>query len=121
MVTSAVSCVTNPFDTSAEIFSAVAWGTGFWPTTAAGAISQRPTHGAWSTRTSVPSSFGSDSSNACEPARVAGDGIADTDRQRGRDGVAFFHHIEVVIEGRHLVDLGHRHLHLISESHEVRR
>ena len=34
--------------------------------------------------------------------------------------VALLHHVEVVIERRHLVDLGHRHLHLSREGDEMR-
>ena len=59
----------RPAFTSATTFSAVACGTGFCPTTATGAVSQRPTHGACSTRTPVPSSAGS--SRAARASRRA--------------------------------------------------
>ena len=36
---------------------------------------------------------------------LAGQRFADTDRQPGRGRLAFFHHIEVVVERRDLVDL----------------
>src|SRR6185436_15893866 len=55
--------------TSAATFYAVARGTGFCPTTATGAVSQRPTQGACSTRTSFPSTPGSVSSSERDPAR----------------------------------------------------
>ena len=51
---------------------------------------------------------------------VAGNRIADAHGDRRRSGVALLHHVEVVIEGRHLVDLGHRHLHLGRERDEMR-
>ena len=51
--------------------------------------------------------------------QLAGDRIADAHGDRRRRGVAFLHHVEVVIEGRHLVDLGHRHLHLGRERDEM--
>jgi hypothetical protein len=46
----------------------VACGTGFWPTTAAGACSQRPTQGAASTRTSRTEQAGSFCQQRCAPA-----------------------------------------------------
>ena len=53
------------------------------------------------------------------PGEVAGNRVADAHGDRGRRGVAFLDHVEVVVEGRHLVDLGHRHLHLVGERHQV--
>ena len=38
-----------------------------------------------------------------------------------RRGIAFLHHVEVVIEGGHFVHLGHRHLHFGGERDEMRR
>ena len=102
-------------------WSAVACGIGFWPTTATGAVSQRPTHGACSTRTSVPRSAGSCRRAAsCDPA--SSQAIESQTRTviAGGAGLAFLHHVEVVIEGRHLVDLGHRHLHLGRQRDEMR-
>ena len=61
-------CFTALAWTSAVTFSVVACGTGFCPTTATGAVSQRPTHGACRTRTSVPSEAGSAASSSREPA-----------------------------------------------------
>ena len=49
-------------------FPTVAFPTGFCPTTTQGATSQRPTHGAGSTRTSRPRTPGSFSSRASAPA-----------------------------------------------------
>ena len=69
----------------------------------------------------VPSSAGSFSSRSCEPA--SSQAIESQTRTviGGRRRLAFFHHVEVVIEGRHFVDLGHRHLHLGRERDEMRR
>ena len=47
--------------------------------------------------------------------------VAHADGDRRRRGVAFLHDVEVVIERRHLVHLGHRHLQLGGERDEVRR
>ena len=51
---------------------------------------------------------------------LAGDRVADADRDRRRRSLAFFDHVEVVIEGRHFVDLGHRHLHFGGERDQMR-
>ena len=52
---------------------------------------------------------------------VARDGVADAHGDRGRRRLAFLHHVEVVIEGGHFIDFGHRQLHLGRESDQVRR
>ena len=54
--------------TVAMMVSQLAFGTGFCPTTAAGACSQRPTQGAAITRTSRPSRAGSLASRSLAPA-----------------------------------------------------
>ena len=41
---------------------------GFWPTTATGAVSHRPTHGTGWTRTPAPSFACSSANNGCAPA-----------------------------------------------------
>jgi hypothetical protein len=51
---------------------------------------------------------------------VAGNRIANAHGDGWWRGVAFLDHIEVVIEGSHFVDLGHRHLHLSRERDEMR-
>ena len=61
-------CSSSPFLTSAATLAASAQGSGCRPTVAAGACSQRPMHGAGSTRTPGPSSAGSFSSSARAPA-----------------------------------------------------
>ena len=61
-------CVTSPASTAADTSSAVACGIGCWPTTATGAVSQRPTHGACITRTPAPSRLCSVASSSREPA-----------------------------------------------------
>ncbi len=55
------------FSTASFTEESVAFKTGFWPTTATGADSQRPTHGAWSTRTSFPRLVESFSIKSSEP------------------------------------------------------
>ena len=54
--------------TAACTASAVADGIALWCTTATGACSQRPTHGAGITRTPVPSSAGRRRNRSCAPA-----------------------------------------------------
>ena len=55
------------------------------------------------------------------PGQVAGDRVTDPhgDRRRGR--LALLHHVEVVVESRDLVNLGHRHLQLSRQRNQVRR
>ena len=53
--------------------------------------------------------------------KLAGDRIADANRDRRRRRIAFLHHVEVVIERRHFVHLGHCHLHFGGERDEMRR
>jgi len=54
---------------------------------------------------------------AGHPARER---LADADRQRARRRLALLHHVEVVIEGRDLVDLGERESYLLRERREMR-
>ena len=115
------ACVTRArLHERAPTFSAVACGTGFWPTTATGAVSQRPTHGACSTRTPSPSSAGSVFSSSCDPA--SSQAIESQTRTviAGRRRLALLDDVEVVIEGGHFVDLGHRHLQLGRERDQMR-
>ena len=86
-----------------------------------GAVSQRPTHGACSTRTPVPSRAGSFVEQLVRAGEIAGDRIADAHGDRRRRGLALFDHVEVVVEGRDFVDLGHRQLHLGRERDQMRR
>ena len=116
----ALGCFTAFACTSAEIFSTVACGSGFWPTTAAGAVSQRPMQGACRTRTSRPRTPGSSSRSPTRSGDLAGDRVAHAHRDRRRRGFPLLHHVEMVIEGRDLVDLGQRELHLRGERGEVR-
>jgi len=53
--------------------------------------------------------------------QLARNRVADAHGYRRRWSVAFFHDVEVVIERGHFVDLGHRHLHLGGERHQMRR
>ena len=71
--------------------------TGRWPTTAAGACSQRPTHGAATTRTSRPSIPGS---RAQHPARLPSrrPGPSQTRTVSARAVLPFADDVEVVIE-----------------------
>ena len=83
----------------------VAQGTGFWPTTAAGACSQRPMQGAAITRTSRPSRAGSFCSSCCAPASSQErPSHTRTVSACGRL-LAFLDDVEVVVEGRDLVHL----------------
>jgi hypothetical protein len=68
MLTSVAEWVTSPDRTRDATRSTVARGTGFCPTTATGAVSQRPTHGVRSTRTSFPRMAGNLSSSSSDPA-----------------------------------------------------
>ena len=93
---------------------------GFWPTTATGAVSQRPTQGACSTRTPVPSSAGSFASNSCDPARSQAIESHTRTVIAGGGGLALLDHVEVMIERGDLVHLRHRHLHLIRQRDQMR-
>ena len=48
-------------------------------------------------------------------SQFARQGIAHTDRQRGRRGFVFFDHIEMGVEGRDLIDLGHGQFHFFGQ------
>ena len=43
----------------------------------------------------------------------AGQRVANAHRDRGRRRLAFLHHVEMRVEGRDLIDLGERELHLL--------
>jgi hypothetical protein len=60
--------VVLPASTAAFTFSNVAFGIGFWCTTATGASSQRPTQGACFTRTLRPRRLGNSRSSFSAPA-----------------------------------------------------
>ena len=53
-------------------------------------------------------------------AHGAGERVAHPHRHRRRRGLAFLHHVEMRVEGRDLVDLGERKLHLGGERGEMR-
>jgi len=55
------------------------------------------------------------------PRELARDRIADAHRDRWWGSVAFFHDIEMMVEGRHFVHFGHRHLHFGGERNQMRR
>ena len=102
-----------------DAFAAGAARTGFWPTTAAGACSQRPMQGAAMTRTPGPRSSGRRASRSCAPA-ISHDRLSQTRTvSAARRGLAFLDDVEVVIEARDLVDLGLRQAHLLRERGEV--
>ena len=86
--------------TAATTLSQLARAIGFWPTTAAGACSQRPMHGA---------------------GDLARQAVADANGQRRRRGLAFLDDVEVVIEAGDFVDLGLRQAHLLCQGGEMRR
>ena len=101
--------------------SAVACGTGFWPTTATGAVlaaaDARRARARARPRRAAPAASRAAS---CAPA-ISHDIESHTRTVIARRrGLAFLHHVEVVIEGRDLVDLGHRQLHLVGERDQMR-
>src|SRR5205823_3062196 len=51
---------------------------------------------------------------------LAGDGVAYAHRHRWRRRLAFLNHFEVVVERRHLVNLGERKAHLLRERGKMR-
>ena len=77
-------CFTALARTSAATFSAFACGTGFWPTTATGAVSHRPTQGACTTRTSGPRRPGNVANSSSRAGHLARDRVADAHGDRGR-------------------------------------
>ena len=91
-----------------------------WPTAQTGARSQAPMQGARTTRTSVPSLSGSSCEQLLGARHRAGQRIAHAHGDRRRRRLAFLHHVEMRVEGRDLVDLGQRHLHLGGERGEMR-
>src|SRR5499427_8730272 len=50
----------------------------------------------------------------------AGERVAHAHGERGRRRLVFLHHVEMGVEGRDLVDLGERELHLSRERGEMR-
>ena len=79
-----------------------------WPTAQTGARSQAPMQGARTTRTSGPSVCRQDRcSRRSAPRHRAGQRIADPHGDRRRRRLALLHHVEMRVEGRDLVDLGH--------------
>ena len=53
------------------------------------------------------------------PGQFAGKGIAHADGDLGRRRLVFLHYVEMMVEGRHLEDLGHGKLHLLRERREM--
>ena len=68
---------------------------------------------------SLPRMPGSFSSSACEPARSHAIESQTRTVIAGGSRLAVLDHVEVVIEGRDLVDLGHRHLQFRSQRDEM--
>ena len=104
--------------TAATTASALARGTGNWCTTATGACSQRPTHGAAITSMSASSKAG----RRCSRSRAPASSQLRPSQTRtvsGRRVLALGPDLEVVVEGRDLVDLGHRHVGLDRERDEM--
>src|SRR5450830_663368 len=107
--------------TLAVTSSTVALGTGFWPTTAAGACSQRPMQGAAMTRTSWPRIDGSFASRSLAPA-LSQEGPSQTRTVNPAGGVAaFLDDVEVVVEGSDFVHFRLRQLHLGGQGRQVAR
>ena len=76
--------------------------------------------GARTTRTSRPSVAGQVAQQMLGARHRAGERVADPHRDRRRRRLAFLHHVEMGVEGRDLVDLGERELHLLRERGEMR-
>ena len=76
--------------------------------------------GARTTRTSLPSFAGQLAQQLLRARHRAGERVAHAHRDRRRRRLAFLHHVEMRVEGRDLVDLGERHLHLGGERREMR-
>ena len=102
-------CFTALAWTSAATFSAFACGTGFWPTTATGAVSHRPTQGAWQdANIRAEQTQATPASSSREPA-ISHAMESQTRTVIAGGAAAVLHHVEVVIERGHFVDFGHRH------------
>ena len=109
-----------PAATAAVTASGVACAIGLRPTTATGACSQRPTHGAGITRTLAPRPLRNASISRGAPAS-SHDSDSQTRTVSGGGGVsAFLHHVEVVIERRDFVDFGRGQPHFARERDEMR-
>ena len=105
----------------ARPLAAVARSTGLRPTTAAGACSQRPMHGAPITRTPGPSVAASSARQRVgrpPSGRTASRKSRTVQRRRWR--LAFLHDVEVMVERRDLVHLGHREPHFLRQRDDVR-
>ena len=76
--------------------------------------------GARTTRTSLPSTCGKFGEQLLRAGHGAGQAVADPHRHRRRRRLAFLHHVEMGVEGRDLVDLGERQLHLLRQRGEMR-
>ncbi len=77
--------------------------------------------GARTTRTLAPSFFGSSVEKILAAPHRAGKRIANPHRDRRWRRLAFFHNVEMRVEGRDLVDFGQRKLHLGRERRQMRR
>ena len=76
--------------------------------------------GARTTRTFGPSFAGSSRQQLLGARHRAGQRVAHPHGDRRRRRLAFLHHVEMGVEGRDLVDLGQRELHLLRERGEMR-
>ena len=68
-----------------------------------------------------PCAAGSDSSRSLGAGELAREAVADPHRDRRRRRLVLVEHVEVRVERRGLVDLGHRQPHLVGERREMRR
>ena len=121
-----------PAFTAAAIFSTVASGTGFCPTTAAAPVRSGRCRAHECTRTSRPRIAGRRSSNCCAPA-ISQDSpshtrtvsAAATQPVRARRNLsvglrsAFPDDVEVVVERGDLIDLGLRQPHLLGQRRQM--
>jgi hypothetical protein len=111
---------TSFFFTTASTCSAVAWPKACLPTQTAGASPQRPMQGAGNHAHVLAEDLRKPVEELLRAGHLAGKRVANAHRERGGRRVAFLHDVEVVVEGRNLVHLGHRELHRLGERVEVR-
>ena len=77
-------------------------------------------HGACTTRTPGPSAFGKTVEQMLRARHGAAQAVAHPHGDGRRRRLALLHHVEMGIEGRDLVDLGQRKLHLLRQRGEMR-
>ncbi len=106
---------TSPLSASSLSLAGVAWSTWWWPTSAAGAVSQEPMQGARTTRTPSSLSASSAASSFSAPASAQLKLSQTRTVTLGGPRLPIRHHVEMGVKRRNLVDLRHRDLQLFAE------